>query len=100
MASSATRALNFALYRFRCVDISPLLAASTLIQEHCILSYSPVQGLGYIIDIVLAASRGNIQDPTGGALHYYVQDKVRPYWARGGWEFILGDHTFVKLTER
>ena len=59
-----------------------------------------LDAIGKAVDIALAASRGNIQDPTGGALHYYAQDKVRPYWARGGWEFILGDHTFVKLTER
>jgi spore germination cell wall hydrolase CwlJ-like protein len=52
------------------------------------------------VDIALAVSRGKISDPTGGALHYYAQDKVKPRWARHGWRLILGDHTFVKLAGR
>jgi N-acetylmuramoyl-L-alanine amidase len=52
------------------------------------------------VDIALAVSRGKIKDPTGGALHYYAQDKVKPRWARHGWRLILGDHTFVKLAGR
>src|SRR5215510_4327092 len=52
------------------------------------------------VDIALAVSRGKIKDPTGGALHYYAQDKVKPRWALHGWRLILGDHTFVKLAGR
>ena len=33
-------------------------------------------------------------------LHYYAHRKVKPDWAEGGFRFILGEHTFVKLTER
>jgi spore germination cell wall hydrolase CwlJ-like protein len=31
------------------------------------------------VDIALAASRGKIKDPTGGALHVYAHDKVKPH---------------------
>ena len=59
-----------------------------------------LDAIGKAVDIALAVSRGKISDPTGGALHYYAQDKVKPRWARDGWRLILGDHTFVKLAGR
>ena len=59
-----------------------------------------LDAIGKAVDIALAVSRGKIKDPTGGALHYYAQDKVKPRWARHGWRLILGDHTFVKLAGR
>ena len=59
-----------------------------------------LDAIGRAVDIALAVSRGKIKDPTGGALHYYAQDKVKPRWARHGWRLILGDHTFVKLAGR
>jgi spore germination cell wall hydrolase CwlJ-like protein len=52
------------------------------------------------VDITLAAARGKIKDPTGGALHYFAHRKVRPDWAKGGFRFILGEHTFVKMVGR
>ena len=52
------------------------------------------------MDIALAVSRGKMKDPTGRSLHYYAQDKVKPYWARHGWTLILGDHTLVQLAGR
>src|SRR5712691_2778107 len=45
-ASKATRALNSALYRFRCVDISSLLLHRILTQ-HSILITFPVFGVHY-----------------------------------------------------
>jgi N-acetylmuramoyl-L-alanine amidase len=68
--------------------------------DGCSNRMTDLDAIGKAVDIALATSRGKIKDPTGGALHYYAQDKVRPYWAKGGWGFILGDHTFVKLTGR
>ena len=59
-----------------------------------------LDAIGRAVDIALAASRGKIKDPTGGSLHYYAHRKVKPDWAKGGFRFILGEHTFVKLTER
>ena len=59
-----------------------------------------LDAIGKAVDIALVVSRGKIKDPTGGALHYYAQDKVKPRWARHGWRLILGDHTFVKLAGR
>lgn len=59
-----------------------------------------LDAIGKAVEIALAVSRGRIQDPTGGALHYYAQDKVKPRWARHGWRLILGEHTFVKLAGR
>jgi spore germination cell wall hydrolase CwlJ-like protein len=59
-----------------------------------------LDAIGKAVDIALAASRGKIKDPTGGALHYFAHRKVKPDWAKGGFRFILGEHTFVKLTER
>ena len=59
-----------------------------------------LDAIGKAVDIALAATRGKIKDPTGGALHYFAHRKARPNWAKGGWGFILGDHTFVKLTGR
>jgi spore germination cell wall hydrolase CwlJ-like protein len=38
--------------------------------------------IGKAVDIVLTASRGKIQDPTGGALYFYAHDKVKPSWPR------------------
>ena len=49
------------------------------------------------VDTALAVTRGRIKDPTGGSMHYFAHDKVRPAWAKGGFRFILGQHTFVKL---
>jgi spore germination cell wall hydrolase CwlJ-like protein len=59
-----------------------------------------LNAIGKAVDIALAVSRGKVKDPTGGALHYYAQNKVKPRWARHGWRLILGDHTFVKLAGR
>ena len=59
-----------------------------------------LDAIGKAVDIALAVSRGKIPDPTGGSMHYYAQDKVKPRWARHGWRLILGDHTFVKLAGR
>jgi N-acetylmuramoyl-L-alanine amidase len=52
------------------------------------------------VDIALAVTRGRIKDPTGGSLHYYAHKKVRPAWAKGGFRFILGQHTFVRLAKK
>jgi spore germination cell wall hydrolase CwlJ-like protein len=59
-----------------------------------------LDAIGKAVDIALAASRGKIKDPTGGALHYFAHRKARPNWAKRGWGFILGDHTFVRLMGR
>jgi spore germination cell wall hydrolase CwlJ-like protein len=56
--------------------------------------------IGKAVDIALAAARGKIKDPTGGALHYYAHDKVRPYWSKVGYRLIVGEHTFVRLVGR
>jgi spore germination cell wall hydrolase CwlJ-like protein len=47
------------------------------------------------VDIALAVARGKIKDPTGGALHYYAHDKVRPHWSRDGYKLLIGEHTFI-----
>jgi N-acetylmuramoyl-L-alanine amidase len=51
-----------------------------------------LDAIGKAVDIALAASRGKIKDPTGGALHYFAHRKVKPDWAKGGfgsfWESI------------
>jgi spore germination cell wall hydrolase CwlJ-like protein len=52
------------------------------------------------VDIALAASREKIKDPTGGALHFYAHDKVKPYWSSRGYRLIVGEHTFVRLAGR
>jgi spore germination cell wall hydrolase CwlJ-like protein len=49
------------------------------------------------VNIALAVSRGEIMDPTGGSLHYYAHERVRPYWSKAGYQLIVGGHTFVKL---
>ena len=59
-----------------------------------------LDAIGKAVDIALAVSRGKIKDPTGGALHYYAQDKVKPRWARHGYKLLIGEHTFVKLAGR
>jgi N-acetylmuramoyl-L-alanine amidase len=48
----------------------------------------------------LDALRGKSKDPTGGALNYYAHHKVRPNWAKAGYRFILGEHTFVRMVGR
>jgi hypothetical protein len=35
-----------------------------------------------------------------GSLHYYAHERVKPAWAKTGFRFILGQHTFVKLAEK
>jgi spore germination cell wall hydrolase CwlJ-like protein len=59
-----------------------------------------LDAIGKAVDIALAASRGRIKDPTGGALHFYAHDKVKPYWSRAGYRLIVGEHTFVRLLGR
>jgi spore germination cell wall hydrolase CwlJ-like protein len=59
-----------------------------------------LQAIQKAVDTALAVSRGKIKDPTGRALHYFAHKKVRPSWAKGGFKFILGEHTFVKLARR
>jgi spore germination cell wall hydrolase CwlJ-like protein len=59
-----------------------------------------LDAIGKAVDVALAASRGKIEDPTGGALHYFAHRKARPNWAKDSYRFILGQHTFVKLTGR
>jgi N-acetylmuramoyl-L-alanine amidase len=59
-----------------------------------------LDAIGKAVDIALAASRGKIKDPTGGALHFYAHEKVRPYWSSRGYRLIVGEHTFVRLVER
>jgi N-acetylmuramoyl-L-alanine amidase len=59
-----------------------------------------LDAIGKAVDIALAASRGKIKDPTGGALHFYAHDKVRPYWSKAGYRLIVGEHTFVRLVGR
>jgi spore germination cell wall hydrolase CwlJ-like protein len=59
-----------------------------------------LQAIQKAVDISLAVSRGKIKDPIGGALHYFAHRKVKPSWATGGYRFILGEHTFVKLSGR
>src|SRR5262244_4456966 len=52
-ASSATRALNSALYCFRCVDIYPLLISLLLLTQHSILMTCPVFGVHYTYSLIL-----------------------------------------------
>jgi hypothetical protein len=59
-----------------------------------------LDAIGQAVDTALAASRGKIKDPTGGALHYFAHHKVKPDWAKGGFRFILVEHTFVRLSGR
>jgi N-acetylmuramoyl-L-alanine amidase len=59
-----------------------------------------LDAIGKAVDISLAVSRGKIKDPTGGALHFYAHDKVRPYWSKAGYQLIVGEHTFVRLVGR
>jgi spore germination cell wall hydrolase CwlJ-like protein len=59
-----------------------------------------LDAIGKAVDIALAASRGKIKDPTGGSMHYFAHDRVRPYWARVGYRLILGEHTFVRMVGR
>jgi N-acetylmuramoyl-L-alanine amidase len=59
-----------------------------------------LDAIGKAVDIALAAARGKIKDPTGGALHYYAHDKVRPRWSSRGYRLIVGEHTFVRLVGR
>ncbi len=59
-----------------------------------------LDALGQAVDIALAASRGKIKDPTGGALHYYAHDTAKPYWAGAGSRLIVGEHTVVRLVGR
>jgi spore germination cell wall hydrolase CwlJ-like protein len=56
-----------------------------------------LDAIGKAVDVALAASRGKIKDPTGGALHFYAHERVRPYWSRQGHRLIVGEHTFVRL---
>ena len=56
--------------------------------------------IGKAVDVALAASRGKIKDPTGGALHYYAHDRVRPGWSTGRYKLIVGEHTFVRMAGR
>jgi N-acetylmuramoyl-L-alanine amidase len=56
--------------------------------------------MGKAVDLALAASRGRVKDPTGGAPHYYAHGKVRPYWSESGYRLIVGEHTFVRLAGR
>jgi spore germination cell wall hydrolase CwlJ-like protein len=59
-----------------------------------------LDAIGKAVDIALAASRGKIKDPTGGSLHYYAHEKVRPEWSKAGYRLIVGEHTFVRLMGR
>jgi N-acetylmuramoyl-L-alanine amidase len=59
-----------------------------------------IDAIGKAVDVALAASRGKIKDPTGGALHFYAHNKVRPVWSRAGYRLIVGEHTFVRLVGR
>jgi N-acetylmuramoyl-L-alanine amidase len=59
-----------------------------------------LDAIGKAVDIALSVSWGKIKDSTGGALHFYAHDKVKPYWSSRGYRFILGEHTFVKLVGR
>ena len=59
-----------------------------------------LDAIGRAVDVALAASRSKIKDPTGGSMHYFAHEKVRPAWASGGFRFILGEHTFVKMVRR
>jgi spore germination cell wall hydrolase CwlJ-like protein len=54
-----------------------------------------LDAIGKAVDIALAASRGKIKDPTGGALHFYAHNKVRPRWSKAGYRLIVGEHTFI-----
>ena len=59
-----------------------------------------LDAIGKAVDVALAASRGKSKDPTGGALHYYAHDRVKPHWSSRGYRLIVGEHTFVRLMER
>lgn len=55
------------------------------------------RAIGKAMDIALAVSRGKIKGPTGGALHFYAHEKVKPYWSSRGCRLIMGEHTFIRL---
>jgi spore germination cell wall hydrolase CwlJ-like protein len=59
-----------------------------------------LNAIGKAVDVALATSREKIKDPTGGALHYYAHDRVKPDWSNRGYRLIVGEHTFVKLVGR
>jgi N-acetylmuramoyl-L-alanine amidase len=59
-----------------------------------------LDAVGKAVDIALAALRGKIKDPTGGALHFYAHERVRPYWSSRGYRLIVGEHTFIRLVGR
>ena len=54
-----------------------------------------LDAIGRAVDIALAVSRGKIKDPTGGALHYFAHQKVKPRWSRHGYKLLIGEHTFI-----
>jgi Cell Wall Hydrolase len=49
-----------------------------------------LDAIGKAVDAALAASRDKIKNPASGALHYYVHDRVRPYWAKGNGDLFWG----------
>ena len=49
-----------------------------------------LDAIGKAVDVALAASRCKIKDPTGGALHYYAHDNVKPYWSSPGYRLSVG----------
>ena len=50
-----------------------------------------IDATGEAVDSALAASRGKIKDRTGGALHFFAHDKVKPHWASRGYRLIVGN---------
>ena len=49
------------------------------------------------INVALMVMHNEIKDNTGGALYYYAQNIIYPYWAK---EYktikVIGNHTFMK----
>jgi spore germination cell wall hydrolase CwlJ-like protein len=53
------------------------------------------------VDVALAASRGLIPDPSGGALNFYNPDLASPSWERDiVYRIRIRNHDFVQLARR
>ncbi len=49
-----------------------------------------LDAIGKAVEVALAVARGKIKDPTGGALHDYAHEKVRPVWSKDAYRLRRG----------